>query len=127
MRLYLSIETCATIEKCVPPETCPMALYLKDSMDNSEDPEKQTESEFGLTKKKCFIPRSNTTEKGFCCANNQAFQTNDQIYKDRLLAKFSKLLYYKGHQARSSISFEFSKAIQLYLDLLAQWLLGKLF
>ena len=91
MRFYLSIETCATSEKCVEPEICPMALYLKDSMDNSEDPEKQSESEFGLTKKKCFIPRRNTTETGFCCSKNQALPINDPTYKTSLLSKFSKL------------------------------------
>ena len=63
-----------------------MALYLNDGMSNSEDPEQRTESEIALGKKKCFIPYWNTTEEGFCCSNNQAFD------KDRLLAKFSKLL-----------------------------------
>ena len=72
-----------------------MALYLNDSMTNSEDPEKQTESKIALAKKKCFIPQprqSNKTEEGFCCSNTQIFQTNDPDYKDHLLSKFSKFL-----------------------------------
>ena len=82
---------CAKDEKCVESETCPMALYLKDSMSNSEDPEKKTESEIALAKKKCFIPQSNTTKEGFCCSKTQAFRKNDPTYKARLLSKFSKL------------------------------------
>ena len=72
-----------------------MALYLNDSMTNSEDREKQTESKIALDKKKCFIPQpqqSNKTEEGFCCSNPQDFLTNDPDYKDPLLSKFSKLL-----------------------------------
>ena len=70
-----------------------MALYLNDSMTNSEDPEKQTESKIALEKKKCFIPQpqqSKKTEKGFCCSITQVF--NDPDYKVRILSKFSKLL-----------------------------------
>ena len=72
-----------------------MALYLNDSMTNSEDPEKQTESKVELAKKKCFIPqpqKSNKTEEGFCCSKTQVFLTNDADYKFSLLLKFSKLL-----------------------------------
>ena len=68
-----------------------MALYLKDSMTNSEDPEKKIESKLELSKKKCFIQHRNTTEEGFCCSKTQAFPTNDPTYKARLLSKFSKL------------------------------------
>ena len=71
-----------------------MALYLKDSMANSEDPEKKIESELELSKKHCFIQHRNTTEEGFCCSDTQAFLTNDPTYKARLLSKFSKLHTY---------------------------------
>ena len=68
-----------------------MALYLNDSMSNSEDPEKKTESEIALAKKKCFIPQSNTTKEGFCCSKTQVLPTNEPTNKARLLSKFSKL------------------------------------
>ena len=73
-----------------------MALYLNDSMYNSEDPEKKAESEIALAKKKCFIPQSNTSKEGFCCSKTQLAKTqalikNDPTYKARLLSKFSKL------------------------------------
>ena len=72
-----------------------MALYLNDSMSNSEDPEKKTESEIALAKKKCFIPQpqqSNKTEEGFCCSKTQVYRLHTD-YKVRLLSKFSKLLF----------------------------------
>ena len=93
--LYFFLESCARIETCADFERCPMALYLNDSMTNSEDPEKQTESKVALAKKKCFIPqpqKSNKTEEGFCCSKTQEFLTNDADYKVSLLSKFSKLL-----------------------------------
>ena len=85
------------MEQCAPYDFCPMALYLKDSMDKSEDPEKRTESKIELEKKKCFIPQpqgSNTTEEGFCGSKQQVFLTSDHN-KVRLLSKFSKLLFFQ--------------------------------
>ena len=85
------------MEQCEPYNFCPMALYLKDSMDKSEDPEKRMESKIELEKKKCFIPQpqgSNTTEEGFCCSKTQVFLTSDPDNKVRLLSKFSKSLIF---------------------------------